>query len=206
MNISDFALFLCFPGARLDLSAEDNVVALVLAECLARPYAELIKSAIPGPSNLRSARSTALRPLPSTTIGVSPIRLTAATPTMGEILVQLGTLSRKPRSAKRKKLSSTKKDRPVSVKVQKLGASPTSLARKPERAQSPTAEALVVTSSPPPSKPAVKAKNLLDGAVEQPLAVMPITVWNPPSESARPPPRRLEDVKRKKSGIKSWRR
>ena len=27
--------------------------------------------------------------------------------------------------------------------------------------------------------------------------VMPITVWNPPSESARPPPRRVEELKRK---------
>ena len=96
MNISDFALFSCFPGARLDLSAEDNVVTLVLAGCPARPYAELIKSAIPGPSNLRSARSTTPRPLPPSTMRVSPIRLTAATPTRGEILVQLGTLSRKP--------------------------------------------------------------------------------------------------------------
>ena len=87
MNISDFALFSCFPSARLDLSAEDNVVALVLAGCPARPYAELIKSAIPGPSNLRSARFTAPRPLPPSTMGVSPIRLTAATPTRGEILV-----------------------------------------------------------------------------------------------------------------------
>ena len=86
------------------------------------------------PSNLRSARSTAPRPLPPSTMGVSPIRLTVATPTKGEILVQLGTLSQKPRSAKRKKSSSTEKDRPVSVKVHKLGASPTSLARKPERA------------------------------------------------------------------------
>ena len=128
LNISDFALFSCFPGARLDLSAEDNVVALVLVECSARPYAELIKSGIPGPSNLRSARPTALRPLPPSTMGVSPIRLTTANPTRGEILVQLGALSRKPRSAKRKKSSSTEKDRPVSVKVQKLGASPTSLA------------------------------------------------------------------------------
>ena len=78
-----------------------------------------------------------------------------------------------------------------------MGASLTSLARKPEQAQSPAAEALVVTSSPPPSKPTVKAKNLLDGAVEQPLAVMPITLWNPPSESARPPPRKVEELKRK---------
>ena len=55
----------------------------------------------------------------------------------------------------------------------------------------------MVTRSPPPSKPAVEAKNLLGGAVEQSLAVMPITVWNPSSESARPPPRRVEELKRK---------
>ena len=45
----------------------------------------------------------------------------------------------------------------------------------------------MVVSSPSPSKPAVKAKGLLDGAVERPLAVMPITFWNPPLESDRPP-------------------
>ena len=197
LNISDFALFSCFPGARLDLSAEDNVVALALAECPARPYAELIRSGIPGPSNLRSARSTASRPLPHSAMGVSPIRLTAATPTRGEILVQLGALSWKPRSAKRKKSSSTEKDRSISIKVQKLGASPPSSAREPERAPLLVAEAPMVMSSSPSSKPIAKAKNLLGGAVEQPLAVMPITVWNPPSESAGPPTRRVEELKRK---------
>ena len=126
LNISDLTLFSCFPCARLDLSTEDNVVALALAECPARPYAELIRSGIPGPSNLRSSRSTASRPLPPYAMGVSPIGLTAATPTRGEILVQLGALSRKPRSAKRKKSSSIEKDRSVSIKVQKLGASPPS--------------------------------------------------------------------------------
>ena len=83
LNISDFALFSCFPGARLDLSAEDNVVALALAECLAHPYAELIKSGIPGPSNLRSARSTASRPLPPSAMGVSPLALPLQLP-LGE--------------------------------------------------------------------------------------------------------------------------
>ena len=198
LNISDLALFSCFPGAGLDLSAEDNVVALALAECPALPYAELIRSGIPSPSNLRSARSTASRPLPPSAMGVSPIGLTAATPIRGEILVQLGALSRKPRSAKRKKSSSTEKDRPVSVKVQKLGASPPSSIREPERAPSPVAEAPMVMSSSPSSKPATKAKNLLGWAVEQPLTVMPITVWNSPSESSRPPPRRVEELKRKK--------
>ena len=168
-------------------------------ECPARPYAELIKSDIPGPSNLRSARSTASSPLPPSTMGVSPIGLTVATPTRGEILVQLGALSRKPRSAKRKKSSSTEKDRLVLAKVQKLGASPTSSAREPERAPSLVAEAPIVLSSLPPSKPDAEAKYLLGAAVEQSLAVMPITVWNPPLESARSPPRRAAELKRKKT-------
>ena len=198
MNVSDFILSSCFLGARLDLSAENNVIALALAECPARLYAELIKSDIPSPSNLRSARSSASRPSPPSTLGVSPIGLTAATPTKGEILVHLGTMSRKPRSAKRKKSSSTEKDRPVPAKVHKLGASPTSLARKPEWAPSPLAEAPVVLSPPPPSKPDVEAKSLLGAVVEQPLAVMPITVWNPPSENAKSPSRRAEELKRKK--------
>ena len=55
----------------------------------------------------------------------------------------------------------------------------------------------MVMSSPPPSRSVAKAKSLLGGVVEQPLAVMPITVWNPPSESARSPPRRAEELKRK---------
>ena len=117
LNISDSASSSCFPGARIDLSAEDNIVALALAECPARPYAKLIKSDIPGPSNLRSAHYTALRSSPPSTMGVSPIGPSAAKPTRGELLAQLETLSRKPQSAKRKTSGSTKKDRPVSAKV-----------------------------------------------------------------------------------------
>ena len=60
------------------------------------------------------------------------------------------------------------------------------------------AKAPLVLSSPPPSKPDVEAKSLLGAAVEQPLVVMPITVWNPPSESAKSPPRRAAELKRKK--------
>ena len=125
MNVSDFTLSACFPEARLDLSAEDNVIALALAGYPTRPYAELIRSDIPGPSNLRSARSFASRSLPAAALGSSPIGLTAATPTRGEILVHLGAAPWKPRNVKRKKPSSTEEDRPVSAKVHKLGASPT---------------------------------------------------------------------------------
>ena len=157
-------------------------------ECPARPYAELIKSDIPGPSSLRSTRSSTSRPSPPSTLGVSILGLTAATPTKGEILVHLGAMSQKPRSAKRKKSSSSEKDRPVPAKVKKLGASLTSLAREPERASSPLAEAPLVLSSPPLSKPDVEAKNLSDASVELPLTIMPITVWNPHVENAKSPP------------------
>ena len=55
----------------------------------------------------------------------------------------------------------------------------------------------MVLSPPPPSKPDVEAKSLLGAVIEQPLAIMPITVWNPPSEKAKSPPRRAAELKRK---------
>ena len=169
-SISDSVLSSCFPGARIDLSAEDNAIVLALVECSPRPYAELIKSDIPGPSSSRSACSAALRPSPPSTMKVSPVGPSAANPTRGELLVQLETLSRKPRSVKRKSPGSAEKDRPVLAKVPKLGASTSSLStpiRKPERAQSPPTEAPTVSSSQPHSRFAAKAKSLLGGAVEQ---------------------------------------
>ena len=198
-NISDYVSF-CFSGARIDLSAEDDVVALILAECSARPYTELIKSAISGPSNLKPARPTALRPSPPPSKKVSPIGPSASTPTKGELLAQLETLSRKPRSVKRKNSGFADKDRPDFAKVPRLGASSSSLptpAQKSERVQSPAAEAPIVLSSQPPSKFAAKATNFSGGSAEQPLAVVPITVWSPPTESVRSPPRRAEELKKK---------
>ena len=92
LGIFDFALSTCFSGARIDLSVEDNVIALALAKCPPRPYAELIKSNIPSPSSSRSARSAALRPSPPSTMKVSPFRPSAAKPTKGELLAQLEML------------------------------------------------------------------------------------------------------------------
>ena len=78
---------------------------------------------------------------------VSPIGPSTAKPTKGELLAQLETLSRKPRSEKRKTLDSVKKDRP-------------------ERALSPPAEAPTVLSSQPRSGSATKVRSPLGGAVE----------------------------------------
>ena len=230
----------CFPGARLDLSDEDNVIALALAKCSARPYAELIKSNILSSSSLLPARSTASRLSPLSTLRIFPFGPTVATPTRGEILVHLGATSRKPRSVKRKKPSSSEKDR-VPAKVQQLGVSPPSPVREPgqaspplaevqnsgssppspaqelERASSPLVEVQELGASPPspaqepeqalpplgltllsPPRPDIKAKGLSGAAVAQSLTVLPITVWNPPSDKAKSPPRRTTELKRKK--------
>ena len=199
-NISDSVLSTYFSGARIDLSVEDKAIALALEEFPARPYAELIKSDIPGPSSSKSARSDALRFSPPSTVRVSPIGPSAANPTRGELLAQLETLSRKPRSVKRKTPGSSEKDRPVLAKVPKLGAASPSLSthvRKPERAQSPPVKAPTVLGLQPRSRSAVKAKSLLGGAVDQPLAVMPITAWSSPAKSVRSPSRRAEELKKK---------
>ena len=212
-----------------------------MEECSARSYAELIKSNIPSSSSLLPARSTASRPSPLSNLGIFSFGPTAATPTRGEILVHLGATSRKPRSVKRKKPSSSEKDRPIPAKVQKLGVSPPSLVREPgqassplvevqnsgvsppspaqelERASSPLVEVQELGASPPfparepeqalptlgltllsPPRPNVKAKGLSGADVAQPLTVPPITVWNPPSNKAKSPPRRTMDLKRKK--------
>ena len=179
LGISNSALSTCLSGARIDLSAEDNVIALALAKCPPHPYADLIKSDIPGPSSSRSAHSAALRPSPPSSMRVSPIGPSAAKTTKGELLVQLETLSRKPRSVKRKTLGSTEKDRPALAKVPKLGVSSSSSStpvRKPEQALSLPAEVPKVLSSQPLFGSAAKAKSPSGKAVEQPLAIMPINV------------------------------
>ena len=197
LGISDSALSTCLSGARIDLSTGDNVIALALAECPPRPYAELIKSDIPGPSSSRSARSAALRPSPPSTMRVSPIGPSTAKPTNGELLAQLETLSRKPQSVKRKTPSSAKKDRPA-----QLGESSSSSSipvRKPEQALLPPAEVPIVLSSQPRSGSAAKEKGPSGKAVEQPLAIMPITVRNPPAKSIRLLSSKAEELKKKDS-------
>ena len=150
LNFSDHEFPSCFLGAQIDLSAEDEVVALALVECPARPYAELLKSGILGPSSVKPAHPAALRPSPPSSMRVSPVRPSIATPTRGELLAQLETLSRKPRSVKRKTPGFAEKGRPASAKVPKMGASsssPSTPIQKPEWALSPAAEAPIVLNS-----------------------------------------------------------
>ena len=62
---------------------------------------------------------------------------------------------------------------------------------------SPPTEILKALSSQPCSGSAAKAKDSSGRTVEQPLEVMPITVWNPPAQSVKPPSSRAEELKRK---------
>ena len=82
---------------------------------------------------------------------------------------------------KRKASNSVEKDRPSWGKVLKLGASSSSHVRVPGQALSPLAEVPKALSSRPGSGSVAQEKGSSGRAVEQPLEVMPITVWNPPA-------------------------
>ena len=102
LGISNSALTAYLSGVRPYLSPKDNVIAQELVKCSLRPYSELIRSDIPGPSSLRSTRSAALRPSPPSAMKFSPVGPSAAKPTKGELLARVETLSRRSQSVKRK--------------------------------------------------------------------------------------------------------
>ena len=64
---------------------------------------------------------------------------------------------------------------------------------------SPPAEVPKALSSQPHSGSSAKAKDSPGRAAEQPLEVMPITVWNPPVQSVKPSSSRAEELKKKGS-------
>ena len=81
-----------------------------------------------------------------------------------------------------------------------MGASSSSSSipvRKSEQTLSPAAEVPIVLSSQPRSGSAAKARGPSGKAVEKPLAIMPITVWNPPTKSVRLPSSKAEELKKK---------
>ena len=202
LGISNSVLFTCHSGARPDLNPEDNVIVYELAECSSRPYTKLIRSDIPGPWSSKSIRSTALRPSPSSTMKISSIWPSTAKPTKGELLARVEKLSRKSRSMKQKTLDSVEKDRPTRGKIPKLGvssSSPSTHVRIPGQVLSPPAEIPKTLSLQSRSGSASKAKDSLGRTVEQALEVMPITVWNPPTHSVKPPSSRSEELKKKGS-------
>ena len=89
-------------GIRPDLSPKDKDVKRKLAKCLPHAYSELIRSDISGSSGSKSSRPPTLRPSPPYVIKFSHERPLVVKPTKGELQAQVETLSRRPRSVKRK--------------------------------------------------------------------------------------------------------
>ena len=123
-------------------------------------------------------------------------------PTKGELLARVETLSRRSRSVKQKALDSLEKGRPAWGKVPRLGmslSSPSTHVRVQGQVSLPPAEVPKAPSSKSRSGSAIKAKDSSGRAAKPPLEVMPITVWSPPTQSAEPPPSRMEKLGRKRS-------
>ena len=190
-----------FSGIRPDLSPEDEVVKLKLAKCLPRIYSELIRSDIPGSSGSRSSRPTTLKSSSPSVMKSSHFRLPVAKPTKEELLARVEILSRRSRSVKRKTPDSLEKGRPSWGKVLRLGtswSSPSTHTRVQGQVSLPLAEVPKAPSSQLRSGSAAKAKDFSGKAVAPPLEVMPITVWSPPAQSAKPSPSKAEESRRKR--------
>ena len=159
-------------------------------------------SNIPSSSGLKPVRFSALRPSPSSTMGVFSFGPAAAAPTRGEILIHLEGISRKPRSVKRKKTYSPERDQPAPTKIQKSEAPLSLLVQRSERPPSPLADVPLVLCSLPSSEPTAGEGNPSGEGGNQPLAALPITVWNAPSDTVKPPPGKVAEPKRRKQKSK----
>ena len=182
-----------------------------MTECSARSYAELLRSDAPGPFGLKSAKSSALRPSPPSTLRVFSFGPATTAPTRGEILVHLEGISRKPRSVKRRKTDSPERDQSAPAKVQKLEAPSSLLIHRPERASSPQASPVLepkraspslaevspVLGPLPLSGPIAEAGSPLGEDDIQPLAAVPITVWKAPSGNVKSPPGKSAEPRRR---------
>ena len=89
---------------------------------------------------------------------------------------------------------------PSSEPIAEAGNPPlASLVLEPERASPPLAEVPSVLGPLPSSKPIAEAGNPSGEDGVQPLAAVPIAVWNAPSDSAKSPPGKLAEPTRRKT-------
>ena len=113
-------------GIRPDFIPEDRDVKRKLAKCLPRAYSKLIMSDIPGSSGSKSSRPPTLRPSPPSVMKFSHKRPPVVKPTKGELQARVETLSKRPRSVKRKSQDLLEKSHPVWGKAPRLGTSSSS--------------------------------------------------------------------------------
>ena len=143
-----------------------------MTECSARSYAELLRSDIPTSSGLK--KSSVLKPSPPSNLGIFSFGPAVAAPTRGEILVHLEGISRKPRSTKRKKTDSPKRDQSVRIKVRKLEAPSSPLVQRSERA------------SPSVASPVLEPERDSPLLAEVPSILGPLPFSEPTAEAGLP--------------------
>ena len=178
-------------GIRPDLSPEDRDVKRKLAKCLPRAYSEIFRSDNPGSSSSKSSRPSTLRPSPPSFMKFSHERPPVVKPTKEELRARVETLSRRPRSVKKKSQDSLEKSHSVWGKTPRLGtssSSPSAHVQVQGQALPSPVEVPRAPSSQPCSASTAKAKDSSWRAAEPPLEVMPISVWSPHAQSVEPPP------------------
>ena len=150
-------------------------------------YSELIRSDIPESSSAKLAQLPVMRSSPPSVMKPSlpPVSKSSSSfaleplitkPTRGELRARLEVLAKKKRSVKRKTQAS------------------------PEGCPSARGKILNVGVSSSPSS-AVGAGDSSGRAAEPPLEVLPILVWSPTLQGAKPPPPMSDDVGRGSFGV-----
>ena len=122
-------------------------------------------------------------------------------PTKGELQARVETLSRRSRSVKRKPHESLERSPLTWGKTPRLGtssSSPSSHVRAQGQVSPSPVEVQRASSSQPRSASTAKAKDSSGQAVEPSLEVMPISVWSPPAQRAKPPLVIAEELGRKR--------
>ena len=169
LGVFNSGLVMWFSGVQPGLNPEDEEVKRRLVKCHLRAYFELIRSDILGPSSAKLARVPILRPSPlfvmkpslppvSKSSSSSSLEPLMAKTTQGELRVHVEVLAKKRRSVKRKTQASPEGCPPAWGKTLKVG----------------------VSSSP--------LFTVGAGDYSGPLEVLPISVWSPTSQGAKPPP------------------
>ena len=108
-------------GIHPDLTPEDRVVKQRLGKCYPRAYFDLIRSDIPGSSEVSPSSSSSSRSPPLPAMETSPGGLLVVKPTQGELRARVELLVKKKR--KRKARDPSEGGSPARGKVPKLGVS-----------------------------------------------------------------------------------
>ena len=152
---------------------------------------------------MRPSRPPTLRPSPPSVMKFSHERPHVVKPTKEVLQARVETLSRRPRSVKRKPQDSLEKSHLAGGKAPRLGTSSSSSSIDVQ-VQGQASPSLVEVPKVPGSQRclafAAKAEDSSGKAIGPLLEVMPILVWSPPAQSMELPPSIPEDLGRERFG------